>query len=120
MDPRFTPAQQLREKARNKDSDVDISELQAFANPPAPGTPAAAPTPGPSAPAAAEPPAAKPDLTLALGYPKLGHFTFPGAGAVGRLRVLEIGLPAGLGDTAALDLLSNIRSYARDIVGVVP
>jgi hypothetical protein len=31
MDPRFTPARRLQEKARNRDSDVDISELQAFA-----------------------------------------------------------------------------------------
>ena len=49
MDPRFTPARRLQEKARNRDSDVDISELQAFANPPA-RTPAAAPTPGPFRP----------------------------------------------------------------------
>ena len=56
MDPRFTPAQRLREKARNREADVDISDLQAFANPPAPGT---APPP-PGRPAAAPPPPPRP------------------------------------------------------------
>ncbi len=49
MDPRFVPAQRLREKARTPDSDVDISELQALANPPPPASPAAAPPPPPAA-----------------------------------------------------------------------
>ena len=48
MDPRFTPARRLQEKARNRDSDVDISELQALANP-AGGT--GSPAPAPPAPA---------------------------------------------------------------------
>ena len=57
MDPRFTPARRLQEKARNRDSDVDISELQAFAagQAPAPAAPAPA-TPPPARPAAAPPP----------------------------------------------------------------
>jgi len=54
MDPRFTPAQRLREKARNQDSDVDISELQALANPPPPGSQPAAPPPPSQPPAAIE------------------------------------------------------------------
>ncbi len=37
------------------------------------------------------------DQTLALGFPKVGLLTFPGAGLVGQLRVLDIGLPADLG-----------------------
>jgi tetratricopeptide (TPR) repeat protein len=57
MDPRFTPAQRLREKARNRDSDVDVSELQALVSPQAPGSPAA---PRSSAPAPAPAPAAEP------------------------------------------------------------
>ncbi len=59
MDPRFTPAQRLREKARNRNSDVDISDLQAFANPPAAASPAIAPAPLPQRPAG--PAAEKPD-----------------------------------------------------------
>ena len=33
------------------------------------------------------------DTTLALGYPKTGLLRFPGAERVGRLRVLDIGIP---------------------------
>ncbi len=36
------------------------------------------------------------DLTVALGLPKVGLLTFPGAARVGQLRVVDIGLPAGL------------------------
>src|SRR5437870_664014 len=50
MDPRFTPAKRLQEKARNRDSDVDITDLQALVDPEAAG---AAPAPAsPPAPAA--------------------------------------------------------------------
>ena len=38
----------------------------------------------------ATPPA---DITLALGFPKVGHLSFPGAHQVGELVVLDIGLP---------------------------
>ena len=33
------------------------------------------------------------DLTVTLGLPKLGHVLFPGAACVGRLRVVDIGIP---------------------------
>ncbi|MBM3942945.1 MAG: NAD(P)H-hydrate dehydratase [SAR202 cluster bacterium] len=36
------------------------------------------------------------DLTLALGFPKVGLLAFPGAAKVGRLQVADIGLPPGL------------------------
>jgi NAD(P)H-hydrate epimerase len=36
------------------------------------------------------------DLTVALGLPKVGLLTFPGAARVGQLRVVDIGLPTGL------------------------
>ena len=39
MDPRFTPARRLQEKASNRDSDVDISELEAIASGAAAGPP---------------------------------------------------------------------------------
>lgn len=38
------------------------------------------------------------DFTLALAFPKVGLLTFPGAEKVGELQVLDIGLPAGLGE----------------------
>ena len=39
------------------------------------------------------------DLTVTFGFPKLGHFTFPGAGLVGKLLVAEIGIaPRLVGD----------------------
>ncbi len=44
------------------------------------------------------------DVTLALGYPKAGLFAFPGAERVGRLRVLDIGVPVGLLEELSVDL----------------
>ncbi len=56
MDPRFTPAQKLRDKARNRESDVDIAELRALVTPPQPGSPAPIPPPPAPVRAAAPPP----------------------------------------------------------------
>ena len=42
------------------------------------------------------------DVTLALGYPKAGLLTFPGVERVGRLRVLDIGVPQGLAEERAV------------------
>ena len=36
------------------------------------------------------------DLTVALGFPKVGLLTLPGAARAGQLRVVDIGLPPGL------------------------
>lgn len=36
------------------------------------------------------------DVTVTLGFPKVGLLTFPGAARVGQLRVVDIGLPNGL------------------------
>ena len=47
------------------------------------------------------------DQTLALGLPKVGLLTFPGAGLVGQLRVLDIGLPPNL-ELADLDLEQGV------------
>ncbi len=77
MDPRFTPAQRLREKARNQDSDVDISELQALANPPPPGSQPAAPPPPPAAQPRAEKP--EPRHLLAEAERKYETRDFEGA-----------------------------------------
>lgn len=44
------------------------------------------------------------DTTLALGYPKAGLLRFPGAERVGRLRVLDIGIPPGLPEEQSIDV----------------
>lgn len=47
------------------------------------------------------------DATLALGFPKAGLLSFPGAGRVGELVTLGIGLPDGVGqDRVSLELLT--------------
>ena len=110
MDPRFTPARRLQEKVRNRDADVDISELQAAASPGAatgpspakPGPPSPA-TPAPSAPAAA-PRAEKPDpqRLLAEASKKYDALDFEGAIAAAT-RALTL-LP---GNTEALAMIEK-------------
>jgi len=46
------------------------------------------------------------DITLMLGRPKLGPYLRPGEGAWGALRILDIGIPAGLDDDVAVELLT--------------
>ena len=46
------------------------------------------------------------DITLSFGYPKTGHFQFPGAANVGRLVVLDIGIPGHLAEDINLELLT--------------
>ena len=46
------------------------------------------------------------DVTVALGYPKIGLLTFPGAGFVGTLDVADIGIPAGQDDDVTLRLMT--------------
>ena len=47
-----------------------------------------------------------PDVTLALGYPKLGMFALPGAASVGAYEVLDIGIPPGLDDDVKVELMT--------------
>lgn len=47
------------------------------------------------------------DLTLALGAPKVGLFRFPGAERAGRVETLAIGLPPGVDDDIALELIED-------------
>jgi NAD(P)H-hydrate epimerase len=44
------------------------------------------------------------DLTVALGYPKIGLLTFPGAERAGRLQVVDIGLPVGMPEEGTVDV----------------
>ena len=51
------------------------------------------------------------DITLAMGYPKVGHYAYDAAALVGTLDVVEIGLPAGLDYDVPLSLMTadNMR-----------
>ena len=51
------------------------------------------------------------DLTVSLGYPKLGHFQFPGAGKQGVLKVVDIGIPGHLAQDINTELLT--REWVR-------
>jgi tetratricopeptide (TPR) repeat protein len=65
MDPRFTPARRLQEKVRNRDSDVDISELRAAASPGSQAGPSPGGRPEPALRPPAAPPSAPPSLPTA-------------------------------------------------------
>ncbi|MBI4336414.1 MAG: NAD(P)H-hydrate dehydratase [Chloroflexi bacterium] len=45
------------------------------------------------------------DLTVTLGFPKVGLFLFPGAAHVGHLEVVDIGIPQGLAGDVSLELM---------------
>ena len=47
------------------------------------------------------------DLTITLGYPKLGLFAFPGREQVGQLVVADIGIPESLGQDIATELITE-------------
>ena len=51
------------------------------------------------------------DITLAMGYPKVGHYAYQAAARIGALDVVEIGLPDGLDDDVPLSLMTadNMR-----------
>ena len=46
------------------------------------------------------------DVTVALGYPKVGLYTFPGADRVAALEVVDIGIPDGLDGDIPLELMT--------------
>jgi NAD(P)H-hydrate epimerase len=47
------------------------------------------------------------DLTVTLGFPKVGLFCFPGATRVGRLKIVDIGIPYELAEDIRLELLTD-------------
>jgi NAD(P)H-hydrate epimerase len=61
---------------------------------------------------AVDPAAVPADVTVALGFSKVGLHTLPGAEYAGRLEVVDIGIPAGLGDDLPLDLMTARRVHA--------
>ncbi len=47
------------------------------------------------------------DVTVTLGYPKLGEFIFPGADRTGALEITAIGIPEGLDGDVDLELMTD-------------
>ena len=47
------------------------------------------------------------DITLAMGYPKVGHYAYDAAARIGKLDVVEIGLPGGVDDDVPLSLMTD-------------
>ena len=47
------------------------------------------------------------DITISFGYPKVGHFQFPGAKRRGRLEVADIGIPGHLAGDIRMELLTS-------------
>lgn len=60
---------------------------------------------------ATDPSCAAADLTITLGYPKLGLFSFPGSDMLGQLVVADIGIPPHLGEDIATELITE--EYVR-------
>ena len=56
---------------------------------------------------AVDPYCAGADITVALGHPKIGHITFPGASVTGRLEIVDIGIPPGLDTEVSLELITS-------------
>jgi NAD(P)H-hydrate epimerase len=54
------------------------------------------------------------DVTVALGFPKIGLLTFPGVERVGQLRVVDIGLPPGLKEEQIINLELLTPGWARN------
>lgn len=55
---------------------------------------------------ATDPVCAAADVTVTLGYPKVGLFAYPGAEKVGVLEVADIGVPVGLDEDVGLGLMT--------------
>ena len=51
------------------------------------------------------------DITLSMGYPKVGHYAYDAAERIGKLDTVDIGLPDGVDDDVRLSLMteSNVR-----------
>ena len=54
------------------------------------------------------------DITVTLGYPKVGLFAFPGADKVGALEIVDIGVPAGLDGDVGVELMT--AGWASDVL----
>ena len=54
------------------------------------------------------------DVTFALGYPKVGLLSFPGAAHAGDLGVLDIGVPPGLKEESEIELELLEKSWVAE------
>jgi hydroxyethylthiazole kinase-like uncharacterized protein yjeF len=52
------------------------------------------------------------DLTVTFAYPKVGHFRFPGAGALGELIVADIGTDPTLANDVTLEVVTPEMMYS--------
>lgn len=55
------------------------------------------------------------ERTITFGFPKIGHYAFPGANAVGRLTVADIGIPKEWADSIPLAVAT-----AEELAALVP
>ncbi len=56
---------------------------------------------------AIDPLAVEPDLTVTFGLPKVGMYQAPGGARVGRVQVIDIGIPAAVMESVALELMTS-------------
>lgn len=56
---------------------------------------------------AIDPACPRADITVTLALPKQGHFKFPGAEKVGKLKIADIGIPDSLADSIKTELLTG-------------
>ena len=56
---------------------------------------------------AVDPTCPRADVTVALGYPKAGHYIFPGAEYSGTIETVDIGVPAGLDGDVTMELMTR-------------
>lgn len=56
---------------------------------------------------AIDPLAVEPDLTVTFGLPKVGMYQAPGGAHVGRVQVIDIGIPAAAMDSVSLELMTS-------------
>ena len=61
---------------------------------------------------AVDPACPRSDVTVTFGFPKRGHFQFPGAAHVGRLEVVDVGIAGELSRQIDLELLT--AEWVRD------
>jgi NAD(P)H-hydrate epimerase len=54
------------------------------------------------------------DMTITLGYPKLGLFSFPGAERVGKLKIADMGIPEALAESVTTELITE--SWAKTVL----
>jgi NAD(P)H-hydrate epimerase len=60
------------------------------------------------------------DLTVTFAFPKIGQVSYPGAGCVGELIVVDIGIPGKVHDRAGDDCMLVTGSFARTLLPCRP